>query len=125
VAILNGAVPSRSAKTRLAGFAIFLVSAAVVGGGGLLLAGASAAEEPKRAPGTAACYEVVGPGNDSLPKSPILVNKCTGQTYLLVRSGGPKGPQKYDWVPIAIREQPQPTVASRRCFTYDGREFCP
>jgi hypothetical protein len=64
----------------------------------------------------------------------MLINKCTGQTYVLTRVPGKEkvttGPA-YRWQPIAMGDgaevKPQPATAApagQKCFSFDGRQFC-
>jgi hypothetical protein len=69
---------------------------------------------------------------NTLPGSPMLINKCTGQTYVLARatSKGKAGASAYRWVPIALsdgkeeKQAPTAAPAGRKCFSFDGRHFC-
>ena len=83
-----------------------------------------------------ACFEMI-PGNPkTLPGSPILLNKCTGDTFLLslVRpstSGAGKSEAIIKWVPIdrasaiqgKAKLKPSSSIGAK-CFSYDGRNFC-
>jgi hypothetical protein len=72
---------------------------------------------------------------NTLPGSPMLINKCTGQTYVLARvppkEKGTAG-HAYQWQPIAMADGPEvkskPATAApagHKCFSFDGRQFCP
>jgi hypothetical protein len=61
----------------------------------------------------------------------MLINKCTGKTFVLVtrsrRSQNGK-PSQYVWQPIPVAD-PLLDMASRpstgkKCFAYDNRLFC-
>jgi hypothetical protein len=63
----------------------------------------------------------------------ILLNRCSGETWLLVRTH--KADHVYRWRPIAIDRAeiavplsppPVPTIAkpTAKCFVFDGRQFC-
>lgn len=53
------------------------------------------------------CYDII-PINDGPPRSPLLVNKCTSETWMLLRTVFPKGPgettpgYKYGWHRIEV-----------------------
>jgi hypothetical protein len=71
----------------------------------------------------------------ALPGAPLLINKCTGQTYVLTRVTVHRksaGPYTYRWQPIAVSDTPEaapkPATAAptgHKCFSFDGRQFCP
>jgi hypothetical protein len=78
-----------------------------------LLALTTAVEAAPTAPPSGACFEVVANGPDALPNGPILVNRCTGATWLLVRTpladqkGAATGSFTYVWEPLSVgRESP-------------------
>ena len=81
------------------------------------------------------CFEVIAPRPNSQPRSPVLLDRCSGRTWLLVRNAD----GIYRWRPIATdnaevafkapsRPQAQapeiPKAAGGKCFTFDGRKFC-
>jgi hypothetical protein len=88
-----------------------------------------------------ACFEVtVTQARPSLTDA-ILLNRCSGETWLLVRThktdhlAPTTGGFVYRWRPIAIdwaekavplSPQPLPTIAkpTAKCFVFDGRQFC-
>ncbi len=87
----------------------------------------AALAEPLQGP---PCYELLPAEANVLPASPILINKCTGQTYVLARA---RSGAAYQWVPIAVGDgkdvKPAPkgtgsAPAGRKCFSFDGRHFC-
>jgi hypothetical protein len=59
-------------------------------------------------PPTSACYDISQPQKDMVPFEPILVDHCTGSTWLLVRAPMPDakgqdgGAYVYRWFPIAM-----------------------
>lgn len=84
------------------------------------------------------CYSVIEAKTDVPPSAPILVNACTGETFILTRVG--RGDRRsYVWRPIAKGDAGTPsganasTAANRAappaaragCFTFNGRTFCP
>jgi hypothetical protein len=106
-------------------------------------AGQAAAQSPQPAVQAGACFEVVPAQARPYPTGPILLNRCSGQTWLLVRSyhdgqDGGVGSLAYRWRPIATddreavlaparSERPAPRIpkAGRgKCFVFDGRTFC-
>jgi hypothetical protein len=113
---------------------------------GVPWSGAAAQEStPVRAAG--ACFEIIVPQRDMPPARPLLFDRCTGATWLLVgrytAAGGRARRLVYRWVPV---EADQPRVAERgkqaspapaetapparplgageRCFEFTGRRFC-
>jgi hypothetical protein len=90
-----------------------------------------------------ACYELVPTQSNAVPGAPILVNKCTGDTYILSRvvasDGKPaeSSSQSFKWVPILMASPPpdarrtsrkepsrKPATAGRNCFAFNNRTFC-
>jgi hypothetical protein len=77
---------------------------------------------------------------DVLPNAPLLVDRCTGATFLLARTRR-DGRMGYAWVPIAREpagaavesapaSEPRSSAAAKAaakegCFTYSGRTYCP
>jgi hypothetical protein len=65
----------------------------------------------------------------------MLINKCTGQTYVLTRVTAKDkrtAGQTYLWQPIAIADGVESRLkpataapAGHKCFAFDGRQFCP
>jgi hypothetical protein len=102
--------------------------------------GASAqASESKR--GAASCFEMILPQRQIQLNSPLLFNRCTGATWLLVRNQGTGGSARstYRWVslevddPLPARSKggidhaPKPAgvpSAGSKCFEFSGRRFC-
>jgi hypothetical protein len=84
----------------------------------------AASQSPPPAEG--ACFEIAFPAPGNLPAGPILLNKCTGATHILTRFDRGKSGITYEWVPVAVRAPPDASAkAGRKCFTFDGRHFCP
>jgi hypothetical protein len=79
------------------------------------------------------CIEFVAGRRDTPPCAPMLINKCTGHTFVLVtrQPSGSRGAKHvhYLWQRIFMREPP-PELASTRtapgskCFAYENRLFC-
>ena len=96
---------------------------------------AMAQSAPPAPAAAGACYEMYPAEANTLPGSPMLINKCTGQTYVLARvppspKGKPIGGQTYRWMPIGMSDGPEvkpgpaAAPAGRKCFSFDGRHFC-
>ena len=97
---------------------------------------AHAQEEP--AAPSSACFAVIEAQPGVLPAAPILVDRCSGQTFILTKKR--RGdPTTYEWVAIGKAEsrsrapaKPARSTASSakiparaNCFSYNGRTFCP
>jgi hypothetical protein len=80
------------------------------------------------------CYEVIAGRVDSQTEGVILVNRCNGRTWILVRTH-----VGYRWRPIPTADTqvaaspPSPPKArlpklaaqnSPKCFTFQGRQYC-
>ena len=70
------------------------------------------------------CLEVISTGSGTGSGSAVLLDKCTSRTYVLTRVERPRGEATYEWVPVPMR-QDRPARKGSKCFSYDGREFCP
>jgi hypothetical protein len=76
------------------------------------------------------CFEIIRAAPNGLPSSPILFNKCSGSTHVLTRVSRRKARAGYVWTPIEMGEgdrppqKPTSTSAGRKCFAFEGREFC-
>ena len=87
-----------------------------------------------------ACFEVTLAQTKPSLTDVMLLNRCSGETWLLVRTHKTDQlPQTsgfvYRWRPIAIdraeegnqvppRPVPEIPKASAKCFIFDGRQFC-
>jgi hypothetical protein len=81
------------------------------------------------------CFDIITPRKTVQPDGSILLNRCTGQTWLLsrnVRRGGALG---YRWNLLVAdggeiskplpRPEPRISPASTgKCFSFQGRQFC-
>jgi len=87
----------------------------------------------------ARCFEVIPPQGRLRVAGPILLNRCNGDTWVLVRTYGGDDRRVYRWRPVAIErreaafrprlrpatEAPQVSRPSgSKCFIFDGRKFC-
>jgi hypothetical protein len=116
----------------------------------LVLVGSAVAQESdaERSPGW--CFELIAPQHRAQPNSPLLFNKCTGATWLLVKrrnrignrigNGSRSLRSTYHWALLDIEKPPHAagnnrTVPARRlnatsgeserkCFEFVGRRFC-
>ncbi len=95
------------------------------------------AQDEAAAPASA-CFAVIEAKPGVLPAAPILVDRCSGQTFVLTKKRR-SDPPAYAWVPIGKVEagtttpaRPARSAASSartqaraNCFSYNGRTFCP
>jgi hypothetical protein len=100
---------------------------------------AVSAQEASPLPQTSRCFAVIEGKSDVPPGVPILVNTCSGQTFMLSRSRRGSKQRSYQWIPITQPKQSGQTEqrtsrattrtskqATRQgCFSYGGRTFCP
>ena len=86
-----------------------------------------------------ACFEVTLAQTKPSLTGAMLLNRCSGETWLLVRTHKtnqfPQTTSGYRWQPIAIdrvkeaiEPPPGPVPAipkqTAKCFIFDGRQFC-
>jgi hypothetical protein len=98
---------------------------------GVLWCERAAAQSEPTPPLQTACFELVARQPGTPPDAPMLINKCTGKTFVLVtrsrRSQAGK-PSQYVWEPIPIADPVRDMAGSRsagkKCFAYDKRLFC-
>jgi hypothetical protein len=107
---------------------------------GVLIARAAFAEDAAEPKLSGACFDIVRPATD-MAAGAILLNRCTGETWLLVRSRNRNGKAfVYRWhpigrgtmkvaaippsAPVAPRVRLPASPNSDRCFTFSGRRFC-
>lgn len=83
------------------------------------------------------CYALI-PAERVVHGGAILLNKCNGDTHVLVRVYGRSKAREqrrvvvaYEWVRVRMRAdhvvESRKSVAkrgSKNCFVFDGREFC-
>lgn len=80
------------------------------------------------------CFEVIPARPNVEPPVPIMIDKCSGRSWVLVRNG-----KIYRWSMIATEtDKPKtadrapmegggpaaPDSGSQKCFTFNGRKFC-
>ena len=82
------------------------------------------------------CFDVVAAPSETQPAGAILLNRCSGQTWILVRTyqapaKGSPGHFVYRWSALAsdgIEPRPRSgepaAAAGDKCFTFQGRRFC-
>lgn len=98
-----------------------------------MIAGASAAQA-QAPPTSGPCFQVIAGQADVAPAAPMLVDRCTGETFVLVR--GPRNDGKaasYVWTPLgksaaepAVRPTSTAKAATKAgCFDYNGKSYCP
>src|SRR5262249_26014113 len=99
---------------------------------------------------TSSCFEIVTPQRFAHPRSPLLFNKCTGQTWLLVPRYAETATGKrtdrvvYRWATLEVEGTPHsevsnpgrasavtkpaktgtPSSGGAKCFVFMGRQFC-
>jgi hypothetical protein len=91
-----------------------------------LWSGAALAQASTSQPG---CFDVVASRSDAHPAGTILLNRCSGQTWLLVRyQSSVRGSSVYRWSTIASDSNeprpPPPAASGDKCFAFQGRRFC-
>jgi hypothetical protein len=84
------------------------------------------------------CFDIITPRYTAQPDGSILLNRCTGQTWLLSRIGRRGGVLGYRWnllvadggeiskpLPRPEPRMPAPVRPSTgKCFSFQGRQFC-
>jgi hypothetical protein len=78
------------------------------------------------------CFEVIPARPNIEPPAPIMIDKCSGRSWVLLRNG-----KSYRWSIISLEaEKPKtadrvqnegdaaPGGASPKCFSYNNRKFC-
>jgi len=117
-------------------FARFVLALSLLG----MLCGGTAAQAAGPDGASNPCFEIIVPQRQGVPDGPLLFNKCTGATWLLVRWGGKSRRPGYRWVSLevddAARANPgaravppqvsevKPHVPGNRCFDFVGRRYC-
>ena len=80
----------------------------------------------------AVCFEVIPARPNIEPPVPILIDKCSGRSWVLIRNG-----KSYRWSLIATESEKAKTAdrvpnegsalpgsGSQKCFTFNNRKFC-
>jgi hypothetical protein len=84
------------------------------------------------------CFDIISPRNTAQPDGSILLDRCTGQTWLLSRNGRRGGVPGYRWTLLVadggeigkalLRPEPRTPAPLRpstgKCFSFQGRQFC-
>ena len=84
------------------------------------------------------CFDIITVRNTAQPGGAILLNRCTGQTWLLTRNARRGGALAYRWNLVVAdggeigRPLPRPEVrmpaivapSTSKCFAFQGRQFC-
>ena len=101
----------------------------------VIVSASSASAQEQAQDATSACFSVIAGQADIPPASPLLLNRCTGDTFILRRS--PKHPGGFAWVALpksgtvaAEPQRPPPelkssSVGKSGCFSYNSRSYCP
>jgi hypothetical protein len=127
-------------KKRLPGIGpIHAVAAAALAMAVLTTPGAHSAELAPP-PAGASCVEVIPALAGAAPA--ILLDRCSGETWQLVRSYSRRQGARYAWVPllrqqgvavaaprkasaVAVPARPKaPAINNSKCFSFNGRTFC-
>ncbi len=80
-----------------------------------------------------ACFEVIAARPNVEPPAPIMIDKCSGRSWVLIRNG-----KSYRWSLIATETEkpkttdrapmegaaPAPEGGPQKCFSFNGRKFC-
>jgi hypothetical protein len=106
-----------------------------------------ASAQPADAPASF-CFKFITTRKTAQLEGAILLNQCTGQTWLLTRTARQGGASGYRWnllvadgleinkpsprpevrIPVPVRpnaEMPAPMhPRTEKCFTFQGRQFC-
>jgi hypothetical protein len=120
----------------------FLLSTVLLLGAGNSCLG----QEPEPAKAATTCFEVLLPQGRAFPAAPLRFNRCTGESWILVRRGVRTSKRmRHDtglrWVKLevdpvttngrqnlskSLRPLPRNSykAGSQRCFTFVGRQFC-
>jgi hypothetical protein len=80
----------------------------------------------------AVCFEVIPARPNIEPPAPIMIDKCSGRSWVLTRNG-----KSYRWSIIALETEKAKTAdrvqnegaaasggGSTKCFTFNNRKFC-
>jgi hypothetical protein len=84
------------------------------------------------------CFDVITPRNTAQPDGSLLLNRCTGQTWLLSRNARRGRVLGYRWNLLFAdgdeiskpSSRPEPRIpavvppSTGKCFNFQGRQFC-
>ena len=84
------------------------------------------------------CFEIIAPHPRGEPRSPVLIDKCSGSTWLLTRTRATQARAAYHWQPLQMADRrvdaaeprpatsPRPAAAAAKgnCFTFQNRRYC-
>jgi len=96
---------------------------------GVMAAAPTQAQQQDPAGQPSICFTVIEGRTDVPPGAPILVDRCTGETFVLTRSRG-----QIAWSPIAKTSADRPETKAvakspagpkKGCFSYSDRTYCP
>lgn len=83
---------------------------------------------PKATIATAgACYEVIVVPGARVESDILRIDRCTGQSWLLVKSSPPTNPGRegYEWMPIPVGGEATSHVSlGAKCFTFNSKQYC-
>ena len=105
----------------------------LVAGLSILWAGGAGAERVRTEQPAPFCFEIVARRGQAEPGGPILLDKCTGKTWLLVRHDGGRRRADFRWKALAFDAAPRPDAAEPRmaprfggqkCFVFSGHRYC-
>jgi hypothetical protein len=109
-----------------------LVVPTVVG----VLMGRASAQSPQAEQPAGVCFEIIAAQAGTEPGSAMLLNRCSGQTWLLLKiyqaatrrfvyRWSPLGSATSETAPPSGRGSPEFTKPTDgKCFTFQGRQFC-
>lgn len=111
------------------GFTRWLLIAPLAG----VLASAASAQAATASQPDSFCFEVIAGSRHGQPEGAILLNRCSGETWVLVKANHRSG---YQWKAIvtetmrASRNPPTPPgraasyPMSNKCFHFGGKRYC-
>src|SRR5215470_16639213 len=89
---------------------------------------------------TGACFSIITGNSERPDAGAFLLNRCSGESWILLRARQSKGGLSYRWSPIAgpserpavpaesTATKPRPiestATKSGKCFTFQNRRFC-
>lgn len=83
---------------------------------------------PKASPATAgACFEVMVVPGGRIESDILRIDRCTGQSWLLVKASPPANPGRdgYEWMPIPVGGNAAAHVGlGAKCFFFNSKQYC-